>query len=226
MNKWDVVIPYKKSRTDELRYVLRSLKNIPHGKVFIIGDKPDFVDNVIYIPFKQTIDIASNTLNILNLAVDNADISGSFYWIPDDVFIMNLIDHLGVFHRGTYDRVIGRYTSRGKLNYYIKRMIDTRDKLISLGVDNPLCYELHIPLLIDKSKWIKIREHITPNLNKISMYSNLNNLGGSMMKDVKVRTNDWIPSGDFISTYDGTFNINSAGKLIRETFNEKGQYEK
>ena len=40
--------------SEELRYSLRSLKNIPHQKVILVGEKPEWVTNVEFIPVAQT----------------------------------------------------------------------------------------------------------------------------------------------------------------------------
>lgn len=222
----DVVIPYRRNRSDELVYALRSLKNIRHSKVFIIGDRPDFIsDKVIHIRYRQTSDIAKNTLNIINLAVETTKVSEEFIWLHDDTYFMQPIRNIPILHRGTYDEVLEKYKKR-RFNYYVQRQIRTNARLKSLGIENPLCYELHVPVVINKSKWRKVSEHIVPQFNKISMYANLNNLGGTKTKDVKVRQKDWIPMGAFASSYERTFGTNSLGKKVRELFSERSIYEK
>lgn len=218
----DVVIPYRKSRSEELIYSLRSLSNLPHGKVFVIGDNPNL--NVNYIAFRQGTDIAKNTLDILDLAVNTPAVSEDFIWMHDDMYIMEKIHAIPTHHRGTYDQVLEKYRSR-RFNYYVQRQIKTNEKLKSMGIENPLCYELHVPFVIDKKNWLSVREHITPEFNKLSMYGNLCNIGGTKTKDVKVRTKDWIPKGAFASSYDSTFGTNSLGKVVRERFSERSEYE-
>lgn len=219
----DVVIPYRRSRSDELIYALRSLKNVPHGDVWVIGDDPNL--NVHHIPYRQAYDIAKNTLNILNLAVSTPEISEDFIWMADDTYIMQPIRKVPIMHRGTYDRLLERYEGR-VYNYYVQRMIKTNIKLKGLGVQNPLCYELHVPFVISKKKWLQVSEHITPDLNKLSMYGNLCNLGGIKTRDVKVRQKDWIPQGPFASSHERTFGSNSLGRKVRELFGERSVYEK
>lgn len=219
----DCVIPYKTSFSDEIKYCLRSLKNVPHGEVFVIGDKPKL--NVKHIAYEQTVDIASNTLNIINLAVESEDISEDFIYIHDDMYILNPIKRIPVHHRGLYKAIIGSYERRGVNNFYVQRMRKTYNKLLMLGIKEPICYELHIPFVINKTKWRNVAQHITPSLNKLSMYGNLNHIGGSYIQDVKVRTRDWMPQGNFVSTHDTTFNVNRAGRKIAELFYEKSEYE-
>lgn len=228
----DIVVPYRQSRSEELRYALRSLKNVPHSRVFIIGDRPSFVSGkVIHIPYRQGSDIAKNTLNILNLAVDVPEVSDNFIWMADDMYFMQKVYRIPVLHRGSYDDVLAKYENR-RFNYYVQRQIKTNEKLKSIGINNPLCYEIHVPFVINKKKWMSVREHITPEFNKLSMYGNLCNIGGTKPKyknsnfDVKVRQKDWIPDGAFASSHDATFGTNSLGKLVRERFSERSEYEK
>lgn len=221
--KPDIVIPYKRNRSNELVYALRSLKNLPHGKVFVIGDNPNL--NVNHIPYRQGFDIAKNTLSILNLAVDTPEISDDFIWMADDMYIMQSIRKIPTLHRGSYDDLIEKYAARHH-NFYVQRMIKTNKILKELGVKSPLCYELHIPVTINKKKWLRVSEHITQDLNKLSMYANLNNLGGTKTKDVKVRKKDWIPKGSFASSHERTFDTNSLGRKVRDMFGERSEYEK
>lgn len=219
----DIVVPYRRSNSDEIRYMLRSLRNVPHGNVYVIGDKTQY--NVNHIPYKQTSDIAINTLNIINIAASHSDISDDFIYMHDDQYIMKPIEDIPVHHRGYYKDVVRYYMSRHRHSFYTLRMRRTFERLKKLGIEDPLCYELHIPFVINKSMWNGVSQHITKDLNKLSMYGNLNNIGGTEIKDVKVRSKDIIPTGNFVSTHDNTFLINQAGKMIRDKFNEKSQYE-
>lgn len=219
----DIVIPYRRSYSEELKYCLRSLVNIPHKEVFVIGDKPDF--NVRYIYSPQKSDVASNTFKSLNLACRTPEISDDFIWTSDDIFIMNPLKKLPIHHRGEFRRIIQAYDNSHKFNYYTKRAKETYKRLKALGVANPLSYELHIPFVINKKKWLQISPEINGRYNKLSMYGNLNKIGGTKARDVKVRQKDWIPESNFISTYDSTFGTNQVGKLIRERFPERSIYE-
>jgi hypothetical protein len=221
--KMSIVVPYRHSYSDELRYMLRSTANIPHNDVFVIGDHPRF--NIHHIPYRQTIDVAKNTLEILNTAVNSRDISEEFIWWHDDTYLMKPVDSIENNHRGYYADILKEYTLKRKHNYYTQRMQKTYLRLLQLGVKKPICYELHTPFVINKTKWREVSSHITPSLNKLSMYGNLNNIGGTAIKDVKVRRGDSVPRGTFISTHDSTFNTSKVGRHIKEVFKEKGIYE-
>jgi hypothetical protein len=221
----DCVIPYRRSSSGELIYALRSLSNIKHGKVFIIGDNPK-LDNIIYIPFQQTPNIAKNTLDIMNLACTHPDISENFIWMADDMFILKKLDKIPIHHRGIYSAITRIYTGPRSFNFYVTRMKVTQRFLESHGVKYPLCYELHIPFMINKSKWNKIAHLVKENYNKLSVYGNLNKIGGTKMNDVKIRKRDTLPSGNFVSTFDTTFGVTGAGELIRNKFSDRSIYER
>ena len=66
----DIVYPIKKTiKNEDLRYSLRSLCNIEHNKVFIIGELPDWVsEEVYYIPVQQNLDRYEATTNNIKIA--------------------------------------------------------------------------------------------------------------------------------------------------------------
>lgn len=214
----DIVIPYRKTNSDELKYTLRSLVNLPHDKVYIIGDKTPF--NVNHIQYIQGINIAQNTLNIMNIAANHQEISEDFIYMHDDMFILNPIKEIPIRHRGTLKEVIG---NRTKANFYVRRMIDTMKYLQSIGIEEPLCYDIHIPFVINKEKWRNLNLNV--KYNKQSTYGNVYGIGGTKTSDVKVRGYDSVPKDDFVSSYDPTFKQNALGKIIREKFKNKCEYE-
>jgi hypothetical protein len=220
--KLDIVIPYRRTHSNELVYALRSLKNFPHGRVFVIGDNPN-LPGVIHIAYHQTGDVAHNTHAILTLACNSSIISANFVWMADDMYFMRPIRKIPVLHRGYYDEIIETYKNR-RFNFYVQRMIRTNDALKRMGVDNPLCYEVHAPFVINKGKWLAL--NAPSALNKLSMYGNIYKIGGIKTKDMKVRAKDWVPKGTFASSYDNTFGSNSLGKIIREMFPEECEYER
>lgn len=222
----DIVVPYRKSMSNEIVYMMRSLKNLPHHNVYVFGDDPELSNKVIHVPYKQTIDISLNTLTIVNMACADQRVSNNFIFMHDDFYIMNKVYQIPTFHRGSYKSILERYQIRRKRGFYVLRMERTYKKLISMGVTDPLCYELHIPFVINKKKWESVSRHITKDLNKLSMYGNLNKLGGTQISDVKVHSRDKIPNGNFISTHDTTFGTNQVGKLIRDKFSVRCKYER
>lgn len=222
---FDIVVPYKRSNSNELLYMLRSIKNLPHRDVYIIGDDP-YLQNITYIPSRQTRNIAKNTLNIIDIAANHPDISDNFILMHDDMFVMEPIKEIPVHYRGTYAEIIAKNKKAGVDNLYTQRMEFTYDHLKKWGIKEPLCYEMHIPFVISKRWWNFFRPMITEKVNKLSTYGNLARIGGTQAEDVKVRKSKRIPDGPFISTYDVTFGATPASRLVIETFKEKSIYER
>ncbi|PLX14249.1 MAG: hypothetical protein C0594_00295 [Marinilabiliales bacterium] len=99
MKSLDIVIPYILGPEDglELRYALRSIeKNIIFNgevRIFLIGEKPQWIKNIIHIPverisgvkFKAFID----TLNKTYIACNHDDLNENFIYSNDDIFFIN-----------------------------------------------------------------------------------------------------------------------------------------
>ena len=223
----DIVIPYLQTSSDELRYALRSIEqNVEHDRVFIIGDRPGWIKNVEYIPYHQAYRRYHNVRNIMQLACDNPDISDDFIFTNDDIFIMKPTKHFN-YHRGTIEEVAEYFSGRYKTN-----LLRTKELLEKLGYKDTLCYELHIPTILNKQKKEKAslirKKHIPENQNiqLRTLYGNLYNLGGRKIKDVKVYDNQQkIPRGHFISTSELTFQ-GKVGDHIKAHFPNKSRFER
>ena len=226
----DIVIPYAKSNTDELRYCLRSLKNIPHDKVFICGDKPDFIsDKVIYLPraLRGSTAQYDSELNI-RLALLDERLSNDFILFNDDFYIMKPIKRLHTYQNGTLKDLIDSRPQRQFLKHNIQ-VQNTIDYLHNF--DNPLSFELHIPMVFNKQDRLEVSNTIIDSLKsgKVvlprSIYGNIFCDINEYRKDVKLYTeNDKITDDTFLSTYEATFNSN-LGDIIRSRFKDKCEYE-
>lgn len=214
----DIVIPYRKSNTEELKYTLRGLENIPHRDVYVIGDKTEF--SVKHIPFKHSADIAKNTYDILLLAVNTPEVSKDFIWWHDDMVLLEPIEELPVFHQGSYDDIL-KGAPKG---YYTRNKEKTNEALKAEGVETPLFYDVHFPFMFNKKKVSKIQDKLL-GVNKISYYANHYKIKGEQIDtDFKVRKDEDY-SKLLISTYDPSFNKNRAGRYIRETLSTPSRYE-
>ncbi len=75
---------------NELRFSLRSVsKNLSNvGKVFIVGECPDYLKNVIHIPasdiFDSAINADGNMTHKLLLVCNNKELSDDFLFMNDD----------------------------------------------------------------------------------------------------------------------------------------------
>ena len=92
MQTKDVVYIFRKGRQNSLalRLSLRSLVNVPHRDVIIVGDLPEWVDKdkVKHFPCKDSSSI--KTLNAWNKLrfICEQDISEDFILFNDDFYVM------------------------------------------------------------------------------------------------------------------------------------------
>lgn len=215
--KPDVVWVYKGNNNSELEYSVKSVKNIEHGRKIVIGDSPG-LNTVEHI--KQPIyrwamlsphhDVISKLHHATTL-----DISDDFILMNDDFFITKPTD-IPVAHRGPLqDHVNNRRIN----DAYTKTLKKTLDYLKGQGIDEPLSYELHIPMVLNKHKLRELYDTIIPMISHASpmltrsLYGNLYQIGGEYMDDPKNVNNfqDFI----FLSTNEKTFN-QEIGEYIRE----------
>ena len=86
-----IVIPYRYSEHEELRYVLRSIdQNCSFAyDITIIGYKPDWVTNVNHIKYDDNAHKRyENLFNKISIAMENFE---SFFWWHDDEFLLKPI---------------------------------------------------------------------------------------------------------------------------------------
>jgi len=229
----DVVIPYKITYSDELRYALRSLKNLPHRRVFVVGDLPDWADNITHIQIpKRGINRFMDVEEIIRLICANPEVSDDFILMNDDFFIMNKVDKLPNWHMGT---IADEYIRRKQIthNNYVKGYKLTDEYLKSLGVKEPLDYCLHVPCVLNKVKRMVVSDLRLNQLRNAkvllsrSMYFNLFGGGSTLHDDVKyIKLDNGFDRGDFLSTLDSSFAKGEVGRYIKKRFSERGQYEK
>lgn len=230
-----VYVVAENEKNDSLKYSLRSLKNIPHDDVYIIGHKPPWVKNVKYINRMQRVrNKFQNISRNMWLATKTTSISDDFIYMDDDYYIMREIDEIYPQHRGSIDLMI-KFNEEQNSQIYVRGYTDTRDQLIKHGIEFPNSYELHIPIVFNKQK---LREALEMDDNHAinaeifhirSFYSNYYHIGGQHMNDVKVAHShqnrlDWIMGKRYLSSAgDGPEGF--LLQHLKELFPEKSQYE-
>ena len=221
----DVVFPYKKTKSDELKYALRSLKYLPHRNVFICGDKPDWIsDKVIWLG-KSVYGVNAQHDSELNirLALHDVRLSSKFILMNDDFFILRPVYNLPDYYTGTFSELI-RSRQEAQFATFNQAMYKTKAFLTD---PDPLAFEVHIPVIMSKHKRLAVSNEILPMLAlgctvfPRSIY--LNRYGNRIVKreDVKLYhfNNTQLPD-DFLSTDDGQFT-----EQIKNLFPEKCIYE-
>jgi hypothetical protein len=217
---------------EELRYSLRSLANLPHDRVWIAGYKPTWVSGVGEIPTVQSGSKWENSTGNLLAACLHPDVSERFVLFNDDFFVMHPIDAVPVLHRGPVSEVAAAYARNGE-SHYLTGMLETAALLRRLGHPDPLSYELHVPMTLDKARCAEVlgipgqmgmRLRV---LHKRTLYGNVEAVGGAETHDVKVPypASEWSPEWTFLSTHESTFTAGTVGGYIRSRFPDPSPYE-
>ena len=172
-----------------------------------------------------------NIYNALITLCGNEKISNDFILMNDDFFITDRIDSIPVMHGGLLKDKIREYNQVVRNSLYVRILRATYDRLVALGVKDPIDYDIHVPMQMNREI---VKEVAKRNLFPRSMYGNLASIGGEIIKDVKtygqnsvmnVRSNDHknlkIP---FISTEDKSFGI-VYDEVLGVMFAEPSPYE-
>lgn len=226
--KPDVVYILKKEvDSEELRYSLRSLKNLPHGKVWFVGGQPRGFRPDIALKHQQSGEtkwdlIRSSMLKV----VTDPELSETFYLFNDDFFVMKPVrgEYINFSDKTLTWRIEDLRREYPWLNHYGRSLVKAREELKTLGCPE-INFETHTPMLMQKDIVTEsILKCSSPQMR--SVYGNVNRIPFRDRKDVKIYDLDTIPEGaDFISTNDETFKNGKVGEYIRQRFPKPCRYE-
>lgn len=231
METLDIVVPVREGAVNEqLRYALRSwAAHLPHGRVWVVGYLPAWVDGVRHIPTRQTGTKYQNTTAAMRAACSHPDVTDRFLYCNDDMFVMHSVEAMPALHRGSMRKVEAHYATRGS-GAYLRGMRETRELLARLGHDDPLSYELHVPMVVEKDAMLQALEvgrHLDV-VHKRSLYGNLAEVGGAEIQDVKIlhrAPRGYSGNSFFLSTMPDSFANGHVGAFIRRAFPERSRYE-
>lgn len=195
---------------EELRYSLRSLVNLPHSDVLLVGGAPPWYAGP-RLPVDQSGHKSNVTTRAMRTVVESRRTTDPFTYLNDDFYVLQPGPLPPAYHRGPIDAVLAAYAGIGlppERSRWLAGMARTRDLLRARGIREPLCYELHVPLVVDKPT-------MTRALNlggyKRTVYGNLLGDGVYLEDDVKLHPDPvydptTIPdTGRFLSTADESF---------------------
>ena len=230
MKEYDVVYILKNEvKPDELRYSLRSLKNLPHGNVWFVGGQPSglFPDKAIPMVQKGLIKWEKARSSLIR-ACKTEGISEKFWLFNDDFFVLQPVTSDKPYFGGMlHDHILKvEHRYNDKHTGYTKMLRLCED--ILKGADmTTFDYALHIPMLVDKAKMLEALKTFPECPMFRSIYGNYAEIGGVQHDDVKiVGLDEGIEEGrDFVSTSDASFSTGKVGKDIRKMFPDKCKYE-
>lgn len=208
-----------------LRFSLRSLQNIKHDRVFIVGDKPGWIQNVEYIRYPDAFKRASLNTWYKLLKVCRSNVSQKFILMDDDYMIMKPTVEIPYYSRGTIEEVIRNHKSRTEFYYDLKKT----GKIFS----HAICFnKVHCPIIYDKKKVLELpkKYNFKGTLHK-SLYGNHYKCDPTPAGECKARS--WksfiakLKRGDrFVSTSPKVEGNPEFKKVMLKKFPEKSCYEK
>jgi hypothetical protein len=229
----DFVYICKEGPNEELRYSIRSVnESFPDSTIWVVGGKPDwYIGNYIHV--KQPFTKYKNALQNLSAICNSSEISDTFILMNDDFYIVKKINSIINYHGGSLLEKINLYQKINSNTNYTRKLAATYKKIKSLGFDNPLDYELHIPMIMEKEKLKEVLKYKEQFLWR-SVYGNMFSVGGEEMKDVKVYTKGPLVLKSYnlnrddhiyLSSADTSFNL-IFDSILKKQFNTKTKYEK
>jgi hypothetical protein len=232
----DICIPLNNRSTQcnlELRYCLRSIQEHLKGvsNVFLIGHKPDWVQNVIRMPAEEDPRNRFRDRNIMNkmlIACKDERVSKDFLMVHDDHFL------LADYEAGAFP-----YYHCGHMVPNVGQYAETKQNTISLfcGRDEVINnYDTHCPILFNKERFM--RTVPMPDWNRWygyclkTLYCITNGITGEYMDDIKIRMplsaaeitqqlkgRKWFSIGDRCFTEGGMVDV------LEELYPEPSKYE-
>lgn len=233
-----VYIVRKGEVNHELKYSLRTIeKNMPHKDVWIVGYRPSWVNQKTtnYIPTPQRGSILENSLSNIFAGCQHPGITDDYILTHDDFHCIAPVEDVGLNNHGYYTTEPRSTDPRKLANHYYTCNRNTYQYLRDRDIEKPINFELHMPMLVNKAKFLQLKELVSPDIkylatmDKISLYGNLHNLAhlGTTVRDVKARQRtDPMPSGPWVSTWDGTFFQGETGRYLVKNYPLRSRYER
>ena len=218
----DCVYICRSGDNEELRYSIRSLlKNTEYQNIWIVGHKPDWYFGN-YIPVTDIGNKFQNIQRCMDTICNVHDISEDFVLMNDDFFIMKNIKTLSSYYDGTLEDRIKNYMQNFGNSQYARILVAANKKLRGLGIETPLNYDIHSPMIMNR---YKLKEIVNISLAPRSFYGNIYSIGGKDISDVKLyaRQNDFNNDSIFLSTTEESFEL--VKNIIANKFTDKSKYE-
>ena len=231
----------------DLRYSLRSVsKFCKYRYIWIVGFKPDWVQNVKYLPTVQNSDKWKNSMINYTAACECPEISENFILMNDDFFAIRPIEdwiHETNVCLGKLSQFVEKFSCIEKKSKWQWGFTYATETLSKLGISTENNYEAHTPMIINKHNFLRmlglpvIQEFKKSRkvLHKRSIYKNLypeltppRHIADVKLPLYKDLTLEYLKE-NWISTYDDTLR-NPAFPLINTLlftmFNKPCKYEK
>ena len=227
----DIVFFVREGPNPELMYSLRSLRNVAHGDVWIVGHKPEWVQNVGHLPV-PTVKTRTHWEQVVvafREACATSEIPDTFALWNDDFFALKPTT-VPLWHKGPAGKTLKTH-ARSPATNWKTGFTATVALLESWGVDPIFDYEIHVPMMIDKrlmGEALARAGTSIPALQRRTLYGALNQVGGEEHRDVAIGSLKPVPTSDqvWVATNDQSFSKGAVGEHIRRLFPDPSPYEK
>lgn len=222
----DIVYPLgigSRWNNNELRYSLRSVeKNLTAvRKVFLIGQNPEWIKNVVHIPYPDDKNVPDENIRYKILAAcDDKRISNDFLFMNDDHYILKQFqaDKFPFY----YADLFKTYFKRG--DQYGIRCRNSYRYLIDNNYSTKF-YDIHYPIIYNKSKFRQIFSNLKPKYSGYvlkSLYGNMTNPISTKIVDCKF---DGIPK-ETMPCFSTLPTVSpKVAEFLKTTFPNKSKYE-
>lgn len=229
LKKMDLVYTLGKGsewENNEIKYSLRSVEaNLPHRNIVIVGEKPDFLKNIVHVPAKDPTNYKSyNTLYKMKIACRSNKISDDFVLMNDDFFVMKPVDKIPYYHKGYLKDTVKNFEYPGsKYHRTLKRTADMLEKARD--------FEIHCPFIFNKTKFLKLFEAFDLNEGHVyrSVYADYYRIRGKFYHDVKIYTvHDLylLENEEFLSVSPEVVQKPAIERFLESNFPNKSRFEK
>jgi hypothetical protein len=182
----DFVWVCRRGDNEELRYSIRSvLASFPDANIWVVGGKPDWYGGNFIKTNRVTNKYGQVEENLKRL-VSASSISETFVLMNDDFFIISPVSSIEYLHRGSLSSAYHDLVDHlGQADLYANRLYKMLRILEnSFKIKDPLSYELHVPMVMERSKLATLLGKGYPMWR--SIYGNKYSVGGTRASDVKV----------------------------------------
>lgn len=180
----DAVYICRGGENEELRYSIRStLANLPVSNVVVVGEIPSwYIGPRVLVP-QISQQKYRNAVNNLRTICNTPWISNDFLLMNDDFYTVTKIDDVPNYNGGSLRKKVETYTRMAPYSSYTKKLAATYRFLVRDGFPDPIDYELHVPMHMNKHG---LSQCIYPNILWRSVYGNRYLAPGESINDVKV----------------------------------------
>jgi len=229
----DVAYIVRPGDNEELRFSLRSLVHVPHGRVWIVGHRPAWVTGVEHVPTDQApLTLATKRENAwknLRALVEHGP--EEFYYWEDDYHVIRAHPHgIPPWHRGPLAEHVAEYRTRYPRSHYTRLLEHTAGYLNvqpglaerssrdrdddSTAMSEARSFEVHAPMPVQRALLAAVLTECEANevgdggrfLRPMwrTVYGNRHHPDAVKIRDPKVR-GGWPVHAGIVSTSDATF---------------------